>query len=300
MNIFLQIFIASVGFVSLFRLFSIYRSLGKKNPKSLSLPIKMRLSVLGFFSYILDTIGVGSYAVIVAANHAYKFIPSKSLAGTLNAHGILPAVIQSVFFIQLVNIEFITLIVLLSGSILGAFLGSSMAVRIKSSKIETCMLFAYICMGLVVFTSQMQWLPIGGEDIELQGNKLILGFLAMTLVGLFPAFGAGSYAPTQMLLFILGLAPLVAFPIMCASCTIQQSVGAIKYSSHGLVANKVAFILSISGVVGTLLAIPLVTSFSSYHLRWLLFIIIIYNIIMMLKNIHSSTVFSNLEEPQRT
>lgn len=255
----------------------------------LSLREKTILSLTGFFSYILDTIGIGSYAIIIGLNHVYKMIASRSLPGTLTAHGILPALIQAIFFMRVVEIDPWTLTVLLLAVTAGAFWGSSMVVRLNSRRVETSMCFAYFCMGVLVLIDQLGWLPFGGEGHGLSGYKLVFGFLGMFVIGFLPALGVGAYAPTQMFLFVLGLAPIVAFPVMCSAGVIQQAIVASRFSSSGLVESKKALVLALSGALGTLLAIPFVSSLSSQTLRWVLLGVIIYNILMILRSLRSQT-----------
>lgn len=285
-----EVFIAIeivVAVISLYALLQIVQQHLKTYEKQdkLTQVKKIKLVITGIISNIADTIGVGSFAIIVAFDRAWKLISGKNLPGTLNAHGVLPALVQSMVFLSIVEIDVLTLIVLLIAATLGAFLGSTIVANLNKNRIRRSMFVAYGLMAVLVFANQMEWLPIGGEETSLRGSKLIIGFFSMFVVGVFPAIGVGGYVPIQMVLFILGMAPIVAWPIMTTAGTIQQSVAAVTFVRKNRVSTKEALIIAISGVVGTLMAIPLVASFNAYYLRWLLFVIVLYNIAMLFKDL---------------
>lgn len=279
MGLVIKVALVFISILTLYKLHKLHKDSGPK--RGLQKRQAKRCGIAGLVANIADTIGIGSFAVLVAFDRSWSLLASDKLPGTLNAHSILPALVQSLVFLHVVSFDFETYAVLLAGATLGGFTGGYLVANLDRRKVRPAMFCGYAVMAVLVLANQLNLLPIGGELLELQGLRLGLGFLALYLVGIFPALGVGGYAPTQIALFLLGMAPLVAFPIMTSAGLIQQAVATLTFASKKQVATREAFLLGAAGVVGTVIAIPLVTAFSPYYLRWLLLGIIVYNLYML-------------------
>jgi len=252
--------------------------------RPLSFLVKVRLAITGFVANVADTVGIGSFAVVVAFDKHWKLVDDKELPGTLNAHSILPAMGQALFFLQAVQVEVTTLVALIVGASIGGFFGGFFVSRLDKQKIRRLMFIGYVGIAAMILASKMGWLPVGGDLMALEGTWLLTGVVGMLLAGALPAIGVGAYAPTQVILFLLGMSPLAAFPIMTASGAIQQSVAAYAFIIRRQVALKASFILALAGVVGVLVAAPMVTYINSESLRWLLLAVVLYNVYMLWKS----------------
>lgn len=256
---------------------------------------KAKLIATGFIANIADTIGLGSFAVIVALNKHWRLINDELVPGTLNAQGTLPTLCQALFFLQVVQVEMTTLVTLIFSASVGGFLGGMVVANLDKTRIRSLMLIGYIGMATMILASKCGFLPIGGDLMALHGSALTIGAFAMLITGILPAIGVGAYAPTQVILFLLGMHPLAAFPIMTASAAFQQSVVALTFTRKGQLDLKSACILSLAGIAGVLLAAPMVTHINSASLRWLLLGVVSYNIAMLWKTQSpSSTVKSTV------
>lgn len=60
----------------------------------------------------------------------------------------------------------------------------------------------------------MNWIPSNGTASELYGGKLILAGFLLFVYGALNNIGIGSYALTMVTVYLLGLNPVAAFPIM--------------------------------------------------------------------------------------
>lgn len=252
----------------------------KENPAAhpLSLMNKLKLGVTGFIANIADTVGIGSFAVVVALDKHWKLLDDKQLPGTLNAHSILPALCQALFFLQAIQVEVQTLVTLIIAGSVGGFLGGFLVAGLDKQRIRFLMLIGYLGIAAMIIASKIGLLPVGGDLMGLHGVWLAAGIFGMFLSGILPAIGVGSYAPIQVILFLLGMSPLAAFPIMTASGAIQQSVTALAFIIRRQVAIKASLIMAITGVAGVLIAAPMITHINSESLRWLLLLVVLYNV----------------------
>lgn len=89
--------------------------------------------------------------------------------------------------------------------------------------------------------------------------------------------GVGLYAPCMALVYMLGLSPLVAFPIMMASCAGLMPVASGNFIKSGDYARKVSLAITIGGVIGVIIAVKFVTSLDLNMLTWVIIAVIIYS-----------------------
>lgn len=83
------------------------------------------LGLTGFFSDLLDTWGIGSFAPCQAS---FKFTGScadENMPGTLNIAHTIPTIAEFLLFLQLIKIEGVTLVTLIAGAIIGSVFGAS-------------------------------------------------------------------------------------------------------------------------------------------------------------------------------
>lgn len=256
----------------------------QKTASTLDFLNKSRLFFIGFLANIFDTLGIGSFAVIIAFNKHWKLIDDKKLPGTLNAQAVLASFLQAMFFLKFVEIDFYTLASLVLSACLGGFIGGIFISGLQKQTTRLIMSIGFFSIALLVLGNQMGIFPIGGEKLLLEEKELYLGSFLMLLAGMLPSIGIGIYAPIQVILFFLGLSPLAAFPIMTTIGVIVQSSTALAFLYKKETALEETIILTLGGILGVLLAIPLVALIDASSLRWLLFLVVVYNAISMWKN----------------
>src|SRR5262249_50044711 len=97
--------------------------------------------------------------------------------------------------------------------------------------------------------------------------------------------GIGNYAPLMILLALLGMHPLAAFPIMMASDGMLQPVASLGFFRSGRFAHVSALGLTVGSFVGVLVAFYIVKSLPLTIMRWLVTAVVTYAAVSML---HSS------------
>lgn len=267
----------AVFLVSIVVLWKIVRLALSAPGKISEIPNKIYLLLTGFIANIADTLGLGSFAVIVAMNNRWKMIDDKQLPGTLNAQSVLPTLLQSLLFLNIVAIDLKVLVPFVLAACLGGLICGSLVARLEKQRVRQAMILGFIGIGCLIFANQMSWLPVGGDAITLPTSKILIGIPAMLLAGMLPGVGVGIYVPIQVILFFLGLSPLVAFPIMTTSGAIAQSVTAYAFVSKNEFASRESIWIGVAGFVGVLIAVPMITYVNHSTLRWLLLFIVFYN-----------------------
>ncbi len=238
---------------------------------------------IGFVGNFFDTLGIGSFAIETALFKFMKQSEDRLLPGTLNVANTIPTIAQGIIFIQIVEVEPLTLILMILASGAGAFFGAGIVAKLPERNIRLTMGVAlFITAGFMIAT-KMGWMEGGGEAIKLEGAKLILAVAVNFILGALMTAGIGLYAPCMALIFALGMSPAVAFPIMMGSCAFLMPVAASRFIRAGAYNRKASFAIAITGVIGVLIAAFVVKSLPLDALRWLVIVVIIYTATIMLR-----------------
>ena len=103
-------------------------------------------------------------------------------------------------------------------------------------------------------------------------------------LGALMMLGVGLYAPCLILLSLLGMSPLAAFPIMMGSCGLLMPVGAARFVRTGRYNLGAAVGLALGGIPGVLVAAYLVRSLPVAWLKWLVTVVVLYAAVQMLRS----------------
>ena len=206
------------------------------------------------------------------------------MPGTLNVSNTIPVLIQALIFIQIVEVESITLISMLLSATAGAILGAGIVAKLPVRKIQLTMGFALLVTAFFMLSGQMSWIQGGGAAIGLTGLKLALAIGANFILGAFMTVGIGLYAPCMALVYALGMSPLVAFPIMMGSCAFLMPPASAKFIKEGAYNRKASVSMAIPGIIAVLIAAFLVKSLPLNTLRWVVIVVIIYTSLIMFKS----------------
>ena len=96
--------------------------------------------------------------------------------------------------------------------------------------------------------------------------------------------GIGLYAPCMILVALLGMNPRAAFPIMMGSCAFLMPIGGLRFVAKGSYSLRAAVGLTIGGIPAVLLAAFVVKSLPLTALRWLVFAVVLYTAVAMLRS----------------
>lgn len=94
--------------------------------------------------------------------------------------------------------------------------------------------------------------------------------------------GIGLYAPCLALVYLMGMNPLVTFPIMMASCASLMPVAAHTFIKNNDYARVPSIAITIGGSIGVYVAYTFVKSMNVKMLTWLVIIVMVYTSILML------------------
>ena len=232
--------------------------------------------IIGFVVNFFDTLGIGSFAPATALLRATKQAEDRVIPGTLNVSCVLPVVFEAFLFIKGVEVEPITLASMLIAAVAGAYLGAGIVSKLPTNIIRIAMGIALLVTGCIVVLQLVGIFPAGGDAIGLTGAKLVIGVVVNFILGALMTAGIGLYAPCMALVYMLGMSPAVAFPIMMGSCAYLMPVASIKFVKEGAYNKLASIAIALAGLVGVWVAYAIVKSLPLDILKWVVVAVMVY------------------------
>lgn len=236
----------------------------------------------GFVTNFFDTLGIGSFAPTTAIFKLRARMPDENIPGTLNVGHTLPTVAEALIFISLVTVDALTLIGMIAAAVVGAWLGAGVVSRLPRRAVRFGMGVALLIAALLFLAANLEWMPAGGEALGLTGGALAFAIGANFVLGALMTLGIGLYAPCLILVSLLGLNPIAAFPIMMGSCAFLMPIGGMRFVRVGRYDLRAALGLALGGIPAVLLAALVVKSLPIVWLRWLVVVVVLYTATVML------------------
>jgi uncharacterized membrane protein YfcA len=242
--------------------------------------------LIGYVTNFLDTLGIGSYAQITAAFKLRGRPADELIPGTLNVGNAVPAFVSSLLFFGAVAVEPVLLASMVISAGLGAWVGAGVVSRMPRRLIQLSMGVALLIAAVFFAMTALGVLPPSGTAMGLSGWRFAVAVIANFVFGALMCVGIGNYAPSMVLLGLLGMHPIAAYPIMMGSDGVLIPIASLGFLRSGRFSHGCALSLSLGGVLGTLCAFPLVNLISEHLtlMRWLVIVVIIYAAVSMLRS----------------
>jgi len=240
---------------------------------------------IGVVTDFLDTLGIGSFAPTTAL-FKFRGKPADELIpGTLNVGHNASAFLETVLFVTTVAVEPVLLACMVASATAGAWLGAGVVSRLPRRTIQLFMGVALLIAAFFFVLKNLGALEVaGGTAFGLAGWRFALAVAVSFVLGALMCIGIGNYAPLMIMLALLGMHPLAAFPIMMTSDGILQPVASLGFFRSGRFAHGPSLGLIIGGVVGVLIAFYIVKQLPLTAMRWLVIVVVSYAAVSMLRS----------------
>ncbi|MFN8666329.1 MAG: sulfite exporter TauE/SafE family protein [Gemmatimonadaceae bacterium] len=239
---------------------------------------------IGAVSNFFDTLGIGSFATTTAAYKALRLVPDEHIPGTLLIGHALPVATQAFIFIAGVHVDTTVLLTLIAACVAGGWLGAGVATRLPRRPIQIGMGSGLLLAATLMVLTQVGALPGGGTAQSLAGGPLVFAAVMSALFGALLMIGIGNYAPTLILLSLLGMDPRAAFPIMMGAAALVNMAGGLRFISRARYHPRAALGLTLGGIPAVLLAGLVVKTLPLEVLRWVVVAVVTYAAVMMLRS----------------
>lgn len=259
-------------------------STGSEKPRVAPGPLDI---AVGFVTDFFDTLGIGAFATTSSIFKLRRLVRDEEIPGTMNVGHTAPSILEAFIFIAVVDVDVVTLILMVVASAAGAWLGAGVVSGWSRGKVQIGMGVTLFLAAGAMALSQLHWVPLGGSALGIRGDKLVIAVVANALLGALMTLGIGLFAPCMILVALLGMNPRAAFPIMMGSCAFLMPVGSVRFIRRKRYNVKSALGLTAGGIPGVLLAAFLVKSLPLTWVAWLVVIVVLYTSAMLL---HSARI----------
>ncbi len=172
-------------------------------------------AVVNFF----DTLGIGSFAPTTAWLKFRRLVPDRLLPQTMLVGLTPPSMMQALIFLILlgVMVDPVLLVGCVLALLLGGLLGAPLVARSRVWVVQSVVAVALLLAAAMYTLINLQLMPGGGTANSLPLFLMIAAIAANFIFGLLLNFGVGNYAPTLVMLSLMGMDPRLCFPIMAGA-----------------------------------------------------------------------------------
>ncbi len=244
-------------------------------------------AMVGLVANFFDTLGIGSFAPSSAAFKIGKSVDDINVPGTLNVGDTFPVLAEAFLFFNLVEMDTLTLALMLVAATVGAFVGADIVTKWNVRMVRYGMGIGLLILGVIMAMKAAQIGPFGitGAAVGLRGVKLVAAVVINFFLGALMNLGVGLYAPCMALCAILGMNVQVAFPVMMGSCAYLMAFGntpkfisASRYDVYGVITQ------GIFGVIGVTIAYVFVKNLPLTVLTWLVICVVLFTSFLFFKD----------------
>ncbi len=241
---------------------------------------------LGAVANFFDTLGIGSFATTTAWIKFRSLVPDSFIPATLNVGHALPTIAESAIFLVIlgVHVDPTLLASCVISAVLGSLVGAPLVVRAPVQVVQAIVGIALLIAAVLYAMSNLDLMPIGGSATALPAAATVVAVAVHFVLGALMAFGIGLYAPSLILLSLLGLDPRLAFPIMASACAFLMPTTGFSFMKSPRIDLRVVLGMALGGIPGVLVAAFLVKGMPIVWLRWGVVVVVLYAAFLLLRS----------------
>lgn len=231
-------------------------------------------AVVSFF----DTLGVGSFAPTTAWLKFRKMVPDRLIPPTMLVGLTPPAMAQSIIFLILlgVMVDPVLLFGCAIAVLTGGLVGAPLVARARVWIVQLTVAIGLVLAAAAYTATNLDLFPGGGTAAGLPIGLTIVAITANFAFGILLNFGVGNFAPTMVMLSLMGMDPRLSFPIMAAGSALMGAGASVRHIQIGQIDLKVVLGLAIGGIPAVLAAAFIVKTMPVELLRWLVTVVVLY------------------------
>jgi uncharacterized membrane protein YfcA len=241
--------------------------------------------ILGVITNFFDTLGIGSFAPTTAWFKFRKLVPDRLIPQTmLVGHG-LPTLAEAIIFLILlgVSVDPVLLVGCMIAILMGGLLGAPLVTRTRAWIIQLVVAIALLVAAAAYAATNLHMMPGGGAASSLPLTLTVIAIVANFIFGVLLNYGVGNYAPTLVMLSLMGMDPRLSFPIMAGGASLVVAGAGARHIAIGQINFRIVIAMAIGGVPAVLVAAFIVKTMPIEMLRWLVIVVVLYAAIVMFR-----------------
>ncbi len=238
-------------------------------------------AVVSFF----DTLGIGCFAPTTAWFKFRNMVPDRLIPPTMIV-GLTPtAMAESLIFLILLGVlvDPVLLFGCAMATLLGGLVGAPLVARAQVWIVQLTVAVGLILAAAAYAMTNLHLFPGGGTAAGLPLGQTTVAIVASFGFGVLANFGVGNYAPTLVMLSLMGMDPRLCFPIMAAGGSLMGAGASARHIKIGQVDFRIVLGLALGGIPAVLVAAFIVKEMPLEILRWLVLVVVLYAAAVMFR-----------------
>ena len=231
-------------------------------------------AVVSFF----DTLGIGCFAPSTAWFKFRHLVADRLIPPTLIVGLTITAVVESIIFLVKLGVKVDP--VLLAGCIIactvGGLIGATLVHRTRVWIVQMIVAIGLLLAAIAYGMTNLHLFPGGGTASSLPMALTVIAIAANFGIGILLNYGVGNYAPTLVMLSLMGMDPRLCFPIMAGAAALMGATAGIRHIKTGQIDLRVVLGLTIGGIPAVLVAAYIVVTMPLEILRWMVLVVVLY------------------------
>jgi uncharacterized membrane protein YfcA len=249
--------------------------------------IRPRLEAVGLGAVVsfFDTLGIGCFAPTTAWFKFRKLVPDRLIPPTMLV-GLTPtAMAESVIFLILLGVlvDPVLLFGCAFATMIGGLVGAPLVARARVWIVQLTVAVGLVLAAAAYAMTNLHLFPGGGTATGLPFAQTIVAVLASFGFGILANFGVGNYAPTLVMLSLMGMDPRLCFPIMAAGGSLMGAGASVRHINIGQVDLRIVLGLIVGGIPAVIVAAFVVKEMPLELLRWLVLVVVLYAATVMFR-----------------
>ncbi len=234
--------------------------------------------LLGAIVSFFDTLGIGCFAPSTAWLKFRHLVPDRLIPPTILVGLTITAVVESIIFLFRlgVTVDPALLIGCVLACLMGGLLGAPLVHRTRVWIVQTIVAAGLLAAAIAYAMTNLHMFPGGGTASSLPPALTLLAIIANFIFGILLNYGVGNYAPTLVVLSLMGMDPRLCFPIMAGAAALMGAGAGVRHVNTGHLDLRVVVGLTIGGIPAVLVAAYIVIAMPLVLLRWLVLIVVLY------------------------
>jgi len=238
-------------------------------------------AVVNFF----DTLGIGSFAPTAAWFKFRRMVPDRLIPPTMVVGLTPPVMVESIIFLILLGVYVDPLLLLscATATMLGGLVGAPLVARARVWVVQLTVAVGLLLAAAAYAMTNLHLFPGGGTATGLPLAQSIVAVAASFGFGILANFGVGNYAPTLVLLSLMGMDPRLCFPIMATGGSLMGAGASVRHFKIGEVDLRIVLGLALGGIPAVIVAAFIVKEMPLEILRWLVLVVVLYAAAVMFR-----------------
>jgi uncharacterized membrane protein YfcA len=240
---------------------------------------------LGAIVCFFDTLGIGSFAPTTAWLKFRHITPDRLIPPTILVGLTIAAVVESIIFLLKlgVKVDPVLLVGCIIACMAGGMVGAGLVHRTRVWIVQLVVAIGLLLAAIAYAMTNLQLFPGGGTASSLPVALTVIAIAANFVIGVLLNYGVGNYAPTLVILSLMGMDPRLCFPVMAGAAALMGATAGIRHINTGNLDLRVVIGLTIGGIPAVLVAAYLVVTMPLALLRWLVLVVVVYAATIMFR-----------------